>query len=364
MNRRQFISTSVLVSAATATGAAQDASAKPGAAVEAPAEKKKFSAMRTIALEEHYVSPAFMAGLGKAMEASRDPYVIKTLGVMKEVGPGRAALMDAAGIDMQFLSHAPGLEQLVGDEQIAMVRDTNDFLRDCVAKMPQRFGGFASLPTATPSQGVKELERMIGAGFKGAVINGHSRGRYLDDKFFWPILEAAQHLDVPVYLHPTPPPQAVIDAYYSGFAEETVDLFSTAGWGWHVETGVHVVRMCLGGVFDQFPRLKIIVGHMGELLPFMLPRMDHNMNQRLTKLKNPLSFYLRQNLYYTPAGFNFVQNFYDLMTQVGVDDRIMFSCDCPFGSMLEARQFLDNLPISPADREKIAHENAERLLRI
>jgi predicted TIM-barrel fold metal-dependent hydrolase len=140
-------------------------------------------------------------------------------------------------------------------------------------------------------------------------------------------------------------------------------MFSTAGWGWHIETAVHVVRMVLGGVFDQFPKLQIVVGHMGEALPFMLPRMDKAMSLQTTKIKRPISDYLRENLYYTFSGFNFSQNFLDLMLQVGVD-RIMFSADYPYAPMAEARTFLEQLPVSAADRERIAHGNAEQLFKM
>ena len=245
-----------------------------------------------------------------------------------------------------------------------MVRDTNDYLKDMVARHPTRFAGFASLCTAAPGDAARELERMMQAGFKGAVINGHSCGRYLDDKFFWPMLEAAEHLDAPIYLHPAPPPKVVLDAYYSGFSPAITTLFSMPGSGWHLETGIHVTRMILGGVFDQFPNLKIVVGHLGEGLPLWLPRMDSFMGQNLTKLKQPISAYLRRNVYYTFSAVNFLPNFINLANQVGIEDRIMFAADHPYSSMTEARLFLESLPISPADRELIAHGNAERLLKM
>ena len=130
--------------------------------------------------------------------------------------------------------------------------------------------------------------------FKGANINGHIQGRYLDDQFFWPILERAETLRVPIYLHPTQPPQAVIDASYSGFDPMVTNILIGAGWGWHIETAIHVIRMILGGVFDQYPELQIIIGHMGETLPFMLQRMDRIMNPETTKLKRPVSAYLQR----------------------------------------------------------------------
>jgi len=372
MDRRKFIAGTVLAAAggvatARAAGRIPGNGVMPSGAAEEQGKPgmRKFSKMRTITLEEHYVGPPFANGpMGKLMASATDAHIAETWALVQDLGPSRLALMDEADIDVQILSHGPGIEQMEAAEQVPMVRDTNDFLLAMVAKYPTRYGGFASVCTAAPDQAAKELERVMQAGCKGAIINGHSRGRYLDDKFFWPILEAAQHLNAPIYLHPTPPPQAIIDVYYAGFSPALTGLFSTAGWGWHIETGVHASRMILGGVFDQFPNLQIIVGHMGEALPFMMPRMDSVMNQHLTKLPQPISAYLRRNFHYTFSGFNFTQNFFDVMTQMGVEDRIMFSADHPYASMMEARLFLDSLPISPADRERIAHDNAERLFNM
>jgi predicted TIM-barrel fold metal-dependent hydrolase len=192
------------------------------------------------------------------------------------------------------------------------------------------------------------------------LINGHARGMYLDDPRFWPILECAHDLNVPIYMHPTPPPQAVINASYAGFSEIVTYALASAGWGWHVETAIHVLRIILGGVFDRFPRLQLIVGHMGETLPAMLRRLDV-MSTAMTKLERPISSYLRENVHYTFSGFNFTSAFLALMLEVGID-RIMFSADYPYASMAAARSFLERLPISPADRDRIAHGNAEVLL--
>jgi hypothetical protein len=137
-------------------------------------------------------------------------------------------------------------------------------------------------------------------------------------------------------------------------------LFAVAGWGWHIETAVHVLRMILGGAFDRYPELQLIIGHMGEGLPFMQSRVDI-MTTRVTGLKRPISAYLRENVHYTFSGFNFTPTFLDLLLQVGID-RIMFSADYPYGSMAQARAFLDQLPVCAADKERIAHGNAERLL--
>lgn len=281
---------------------------------------------------------------------------------VRDVGEARIAEMDSARIDMQVLSlNSPGVEQLDADEAAVLAREANDFVADAVKRHPKRFAGFAAIPTAAPEKAADELERTVREhGFKGALINGHHRERYLDDKFFWPILERAESLGVLIYLHPTQPPQAVVEASFAGFSPDVSFMFANAGWGWHIETAVHVLRMILGGVFDRYPKLQIVVGHMGEALPFMLSRVDI-MTPAITGLKRPISAYLRENVHYTFSGFNFIATFLDLLLQVGVD-RIMFSADYPYGSMAQARAFLDQLPVSASDRERIAHGNAERLL--
>ncbi len=323
--------------------------------------------MRTITLEEHFASPGFFNGPGREFKeraeksGGRDAEFFARLG---DLGDKRLAEMDAAGIDMQVLSlQYPGTEQCEQAEAIAVARETNDFLAAAVKKNPARFAGFAALPTGTPDKAAEELDRRVRAGFKGAIINGHNRGRYLDDKFYWPILECAEQLKVPIYLHPTRPPKPVIEASFAGFAPEVSWMFSGPGWGWHLETAVHVIRVILGGVFDRFPNLQIVVGHLGEGLPFMLPRLDRNMATELTKLARPFAEYLRQNVHYTFGGFFFPATFLGLLLEVGAE-RIMFSVDYPYGAMAAGRAFLKQLPVSPADKERIAHGNAEKLFNL
>ena len=321
--------------------------------------------MRTITLEEHFISPGFLAGPGKDFtERLRNsgPRGAKVYQQLQDIGDKRIADMDAAGIDMQVLSlNSPGVEQADAAEQIAIARESNDFLAEAVKKYPQRFAAFASLPVAAPEQAAEELDRRVRQqGFKGTLINGHTRGRYLDDKFFSPILERAEALNVPIYLHPTVPPPAVVEASFGGFSPPVTAMFASAGWGWHIETGVHLLRMILGGVFDRHPKLQVVIGHLGEGIPFMLPRLQKNFPTEMTKLARPMGDYLRENVHYTFGGFNFPATFLDLLLEVGAD-RIMFSVDYPYGSMTEARAFLEQLPVTAADKERIAHGNAERL---
>jgi predicted TIM-barrel fold metal-dependent hydrolase len=147
------------------------------------------------------------------------------------------------------------------------------------------------------------------------------------------------------------------------YAPEVTVGLATAAWGWHIDTAIHVLRLILSGAFDRYRRLQLIIGHLGEGLPFMLPRLALALPPELTKLDRPISAYLRENLHYTISGFNYLPTFLDLLLQVGVD-RIMFSADYPYASMAQARTFLDQLPVSPADKDRIAHGNAERLLQL
>lgn len=324
--------------------------------------------MKTITLEEHFVSPSFLEGPGKGLtEQAKNPqsYIGKIFEQLRDLGDKRIAEMDAAGIDVQVLSlNSPGMEQLDPEAAKKIAKETNDFLASAIKDHPQRFAGFAALPTADPKAAAIELERTVrDHDFKGAIINGHVKGRYLDNKMFWPIFERAEALSVPIYLHPTQPPQSVIDASYSGFDPMVTNMLIGAGWGWHIETAIHVIRLILGGVFDQYPKLQIIIGHMGETLPFMLQRLDRIMSPEITKLKHPIGAYLRENIFYTFSGFNYTSTFLDLLLEVGVD-RIMFSVDYPYASMAQGRDFLNKLLVSAADKERIAHGNAEMLLKI
>jgi predicted TIM-barrel fold metal-dependent hydrolase len=329
--------------------------------------------MRRIALEEHFATAAFMEGPGRGLGnlgSSHEPRPGMPEGFallperLIDLDDGRIAEMDAAGVDVQVLSlNSPGVEQLEAQEAVDLARDANDEVAEAIRRHPGRLEGFATLPTSSPEIAADELRRMVQEhGFRGAAINGHTRGRYLDDEFFWPILERAESLRVPIYLHPTPPPKAVIDASYTGnFAPGVSALFSASAWGWHIETAVHVLRLILSGAFDRYPNLQLVIGHLGEALPFMLRRVDNSLSRHVTKLDRRVGDYLRENVHYTFSGFNYTATFLDLFLEVGAD-RIMFSADYPYASMSAAADFLDRLPLSPADRERIAHGNAERLL--
>jgi predicted TIM-barrel fold metal-dependent hydrolase len=323
--------------------------------------------MRTITLEEHFATPGFFDGPGRELKNRAEKVggrYANLIARLCDVGAKRLAEMDAAGIDMQVLSlTAPGVEQLDAADAVALARDANDYVADAVKKHPTRFAAFAAVATPAPNEAAAELERCARSGFKGAAVNGHNRGRYLDDKFYWPFLECADALNVPIYLHPTPPPKAVLDTYYGGFAPLLSEMLAGGAWGWHIETAVHVIRLISRGVFDRFPKLQVVIGHMGEGLPFMFQRFDI-MPPAVTGLKRRYQDYLRDNVHYTFSGFNFPPAFLDLLLELGGVDRIMFSADHPYQSMPAARAFLDQIPVSAADKERIAHGNAEKLLNL
>ena len=227
-------------------------------------------ASRVVALEEAFLHPRVWGLFPVALQRKYQPVRAR----LSDVGAERIRAMDAAGIDVQVLSHVqPGVQLLDADQAAlagAVCREVNDWLADAVAAHPTRFAGFAMLPTQSPSAAAEELERAVRhLGFKGALINGHTNGRYLDDPSFDVLLAQAESLDVPIYIHPTDPPQPVSASYYAPFDSALIPT-----WGWPVETGTHLLRLMCAGVFDRHPTLKIIVGHMGELLPYCFTRLN------------------------------------------------------------------------------------------
>jgi predicted TIM-barrel fold metal-dependent hydrolase len=325
--------------------------------------------MRLITLEEHYRSESVDREIGAAGDYFRiantagEKIAAERLANLSELGERRLADMDRAGIDMQVLSHThPSPEILPAARAIPLCRRVNDELAEAVARHPTRFAAFASLPVADPSAAAAELERAVGAGFKGALINGVSHGRFLDDPFFHPLLERAEALDVPLYLHPAPPPEAVRDAYFSGLEPGLARVLSIAGWGWHAEVGLHTIRLIANGVFDRFPKLQFIIGHMGEMIPFFLARIDGIVTP-FAKLEKRVADYFHSNIHITTSGM-FTAPPFNLCLEVVGADRILFSVDYPFAANEAGRAFLEKLTLAPVDFEKITHGNAERLLKL
>lgn len=330
-------------------------------------------ALRTIAIEEHFSNP-------RVSEANREgewAEALRSLGSralrhgdqvltrLAEVGAGRVADMDSAGIDIQVLSHTnPAVENLAPEVAIPLAREANDYLAEAIAAHPDRFAGFATLPATDPVAAAAELERAVNElGFKGALINGRVQDRFLDAPQFWPLLERAEALQVPLYLHPSLPPAAVRQAYYSDLPPLVGHWLSIAAWGWHVETGLHALRLIGSGTFDRFPRLQVVIGHMGEAIPFMLDRTDMTLSRRATGLDLGVKEYFRRNFHVSTSGFFSTGPFRCLVDAIG-PDRVLFAVDYPYSGNHEGRAFLDRLPPEVADPAAIAHGNAERLLRI
>ena len=324
--------------------------------------------MKIIALEEHFETAAHRARFPytprriKNFADRRQQLGHDLADELLNISDTRLAAMDAAGISLQVLSLSiPGCQGLDAAEAIPMARDANDQMQETVKKYPGRFAAFAALPTADPVASVKELERTVTQlGFKGALINGHTQGSFLDDRKYWPIFEAAQALDVPVYLHPRDPHPVVLKTYFEGYEE-----LAFAGWGFAMDTCSHFLRLVWSGLFDAYPRLKMILGHLGEGLPFWLHRLeDHTRGAAARRgLKRTPAQYLTENLIVTCSGNFSVPAFLCTMMALGVDN-LLFSVDWPYESNRTAVEFLKALPISEADREKIAYRNAERVLRL
>ncbi|HKW36928.1 MAG TPA: amidohydrolase family protein [Burkholderiales bacterium] len=313
--------------------------------------------LEVIALEEHYwdteVSKHFEPG------ESRNPELVKRL---NDLGALRIKEMDDAGIDVQVLSHAaPSTQRLDAATAVPLAKRANDRLHETVRAHPDRFAGFAALPTADPKAAADELERAVDKlGFKGAMVHGPTNGVFFDDRRFWPIFERAQALDVPLYLHPSIPVKAVVDAYYRDYLDRYPQL-QAAAWGYTVETATQGVRMVLSGVFEKYPGLKIILGHLGESLPFSAWRID----MCLSRGGQPSTFRetFNRHFWITTSGNFSTPALMCCMMEMGVD-RILFSVDYPFVPNPPGAKWMEDLPLSLEDRVKILSGNCRRLLKM
>ncbi len=320
--------------------------------------------MRTIALEEHFVTERFLKATG-AFGDQVPGWMQALQSKLLNLGEERLAAMQESGIDFQVLSLAAlGLDKLDEATSTAVLHDVNDELAVAVQAHPDHFAGFASLPMLNPELAARELQRCVQElGFVGALVDGTVDGAFLDDARFTPVWEAAQELGCPIYLHPAPPPQAVADAYYSNLPGELGHLLSIAGWGWHSETALHTLRLIVSGLFDRMPGLQLIIGHMGEGLPYALARSSSVLS-RSAKLARSVSETFLQHVHITTSGY-FTRPPFECAEEVVGIDRIMFSVDYPFSPNTDGRAFLDSLnPISNDRRAKLVHGNAERLLKL
>lgn len=321
--------------------------------------------MKLIAIEEHFVTPELKAAW-EAAPPPHDPTAAFEPGdigaQLKDLGDLRLSQMDEAGVDVQVLSlTTPGLHNLEAAQSVDLARRINDRVAEAVAWRPDRFQGFAALPTPAPEACAAELERAVrDLGFKGAMLCGRTRDKHLDHPDFRPMFEAAERLRVPLFIHPQIAPPAVREAIYSGIDPMTDIALSAFGLGWHYEAGVQWVRLVSSGVFDRFPTLQIILGHWGEVVLFYLERLA--VFDRFGKLQKPVAHYARENLYVTASGM-FSADYLQRTVQIVGADRILFSTDFPYQYRpgRQARGFLEASPLSEADKAKFAHGNWERL---
>jgi 5-carboxyvanillate decarboxylase len=345
--------------------------------------------MRKIAFEEHFTTPQ-QAGYIKAIiektypvkKVNREEENLNIeirwvptsdqsgtlvgstaiLDKLLDVGEGRLRDMDKSGIDVQVLTLvSPGVQMLDAAAAVSTMKTSDDYLAEVVRAHPDRFVGLATLAPQNPRQSVKELERAVGRlGLRGACIHSQTKDHYLDEKQFWPIFEAAEAMDVPIYLHARIPSRQMVKAYegYPGLA--------LAFWGYGAETSLHAVRLICSGVFEQFPRLRIVLGHLGEALPFWLWRLDRRWTAGAggsARFSRKPSDYFRENFFITTSGNFWFPPLQECLLAIGAD-KVLFAVDYPFEASQDGAQFIENVPISQADREKICYRNAEKLLKL
>jgi predicted TIM-barrel fold metal-dependent hydrolase len=328
--------------------------------------------MRVVALEEHFTVPALVRRIDPGVISRRGfrprtlpQNIPNPLEVLPEICERRLQSMDEAGITVQVLSNTgPGPDLVPGPEGIAIAREMNDHLATAIARHPDRFAGFAVLPMQSPDACAVELARAVKESrFVGALINGTTADRFLDHPSYDGLLAAAVDLDVPIYIHPHLAPETVRQAYFSDLQPGAGRVLEAAGWGWHSETAIHVLRMVLSGALDRHPRLKLIIGHMGEMLPMMLDRIDQVFALDVEHLRRPISRAILDQVWLTTSGVFNEPPFHAALLTFGID-RIMFSVDYPYAPNSKGRAFLDRIALAPVDMAKLTHGNADALLKL
>jgi len=346
--------------------------------------------MKKIGVEEHFLTPKYIEYMHNRKDYPRREITVEngkkierewiTPAVSRDMGDGsddrisslgevRLRDMDEAGIDMHILSISfPSVEFFSAEDAVAISKVVNDEIADAVNKYPDRFAGLAVIAPQDPDNAAKELERAVTKlGLKGTIVTGHIQGEYLDDQKYWDILAVAEKLDVPVYIHPKIPREDMIKPYLAYPGLEKAMLGFTA------DASLHAMRLILSGVFDKYPGLKIILGHMGEAIPFWLWRMDSRLEsqknfdaeakKQYDALHRTLSQYFKENFYVTTSGM-FWHPALKFVNSVLGADRILFATDYPYESGKEAAEFMETAPLSTEEKEKIAHLNAEKLFKL
>lgn len=346
--------------------------------------------MKKIAVEEHVHTQSYLSYLRSRKEwPKREPlpgqeaafereewapgkFRTMPLGaptLLEEVGEQRLKNMDAAGVDMQILSLAfPSVEFFPAEDATRVAAMVNDELAETVGRYPGRFAALAAIAPQDPEAAAAELERAVTQlGFKGTMITGSVQNEYLDKKKYRPIFAKAEELDVPIYIHPKMPPTNMIEQYleYPGLSQAML--------GFAADAGLHAMRLILSGVFDEYPRVKVILGHMGEALPFWLWRMDSRFREVQRSegeaagcykdFQRTPSRYFRENFYVTTSGMFWAPTL-EFVSRVFGADRIMYATDYPFELGEDITSFIDESQLSGEDKEKVYHLNAERVFKL
>jgi len=314
-----------------------------------------------IALEEHFSAPGFeqySANLARALPAE---FLANLAAKLTDFDDERLAEMDAGNVEYVVLSQTTPGVQAEADPAVAIrrARENNEFLVSRIARHPTRFGAFAHVALQDPMLAAKELERtVVEYGFKGAMINGHTLGRYYEGRDFDVFWERAEALGVPIYLHPTAfsQPPALLDG---------MPVLQGAAWGWGVETAGHALRLLFGGVFDRFPRLILLLGHMGEFLPFQRWRLDSRFAAcpMGVKLARKPSEYIGSNILITTAGVCSAPSLLGAIGEMG-PKAVLFSVDYPYESTAEACTFIEHAPLDEETRALVCHGNARRIFNL
>ena len=371
MDRRTALAGLSKVAIGATFGSLARSDAAQGVATRTPGK------LRKIATEEACTIPEVVNAFREVVRAGGSNLDLRLLSTIYDAPSGtpprflpelldleaqRLADMDRNGVEMQLLSlTAPGVQMFDANTGTSLAILANDRLAEVVRRHPSRFAALASFAPQDPRRAVQEMERAIKTlRFNGFIVNSHTNNEYLDQPRYWPILEAAEALDAPLYIHPRAPS----DGMAAPFRDYRLE---SAAWGYGVETGTHAVRLMLSGVLDRFPKLKIVIGHMGEALPFWMWRLDFmgapgaRAAGRTNQLKP--SEYFQRNFAITTSGVEDPLALRYCIDRIGIDS-IMWAIDYPYQPTAPAVAFIESAPISETDREKIAHKNAERIFRI
>lgn len=376
LNRRRFIKLIGLSAAASSLGFPRTGMAKKSAG-------KKF---RKICVEEHFSTTDHLNKLLSIYQKTypvaevmqEEKYILadapfltsmsanaatrRMMDQLCDLDKGRIEEMDRCNIDMQVLSLvSPGVQVFDTATAVKLAREYNDRLAEAVKGHSKRYVGLACIAPQDPRAAADELERAVNTlGLKGAIINSHTKGEYLDDKKYWVIFERAQKLNVPLYLHPRGPSPDMMKPFIG------YPMLDSAMWGFSAEAGLHALRLILSGLFDEFPKLKLVLGHLGETIPFVLARIDNRWSiaDFPKKLKKLPGQYFRDNFLVTTSGMN--EEPATLIGAISIlgADNILFAADYPMENAEHAVNFIDNIAIRDQDKEKICHLNAERVFAL